>query len=385
MNLVLTRRRLNAAAAGLLLLFSLAGYLPVLGPQKLSAQAANERLVSIFDGQKEQTVLTKAATVREALQRAGVSLTPADAVEPGLDTVLSGGNYNVNVYRARPVAVVDGPSVTVVLSPYKSPKQIAEQAGLTVYPEDVLSISRTDNVLKYGTATQKVIINRATPVNIVLYGKAVAARTRAADVAGLLREKQIQPGLQDSLSLPASQPISAGMSVEIWRNGIQTVNQEEPVDFSTRQIRSADQPVGFRQVQTAGRPGKKLVTYEIDMKNGREISRRIIQSVVTQPPAEQVEVIGIRPLNVFSGGLSEAMARLRQCEAGGRYDRNSGNGYYGAYQYNLSTWANWGGYRYPHQAPPAVQDAKALETYQRRGWQPWPACSRSLGLQDIYR
>ncbi len=78
---------------------------------------------------------------------------------------------------------------------------------------------------------------------------------------------------------------------------------------------------------------------------------------------------------------AENMARLRLCEAGGIYSRNSGNGYYGAYQYNLSTWANYGGYKYPHLAPAAVQDAKFLETFSRRGWQPWPACSRKLGLR----
>ena len=71
--------------------------------------------------------------------------------------------------------------------------------------------------------------------------------------------------------------------------------------------------------------------------------------------------------------------QLRICEAGGDYTRNSGNGYYGAYQYNLGTWANYGGYASPHLAPPAVQDAKARETQAARGWGPWPACARKLG------
>lgn len=72
--------------------------------------------------------------------------------------------------------------------------------------------------------------------------------------------------------------------------------------------------------------------------------------------------------------------QLRICEAGGDYTRNSGNGYYGAYQYDLDTWANYGGFASPHLAPPAVQDAKARETQASRGWGPWPACARKLGL-----
>jgi hypothetical protein len=77
---------------------------------------------------------------------------------------------------------------------------------------------------------------------------------------------------------------------------------------------------------------------------------------------------------------SDVWAQLRYCEAGGIYNRNSGNGYYGAYQFDLSTWGGWGGYARADLAPPAVQDAKARETQARRGWYPWPACARKLGL-----
>lgn len=76
----------------------------------------------------------------------------------------------------------------------------------------------------------------------------------------------------------------------------------------------------------------------------------------------------------------DAFAKLRMCEAGGIYNRNSGNGYYGAYQYDIGTWAGYGGYARADLAPPAVQDAKAHETQASRGWNPWPACARKLGL-----
>lgn len=70
--------------------------------------------------------------------------------------------------------------------------------------------------------------------------------------------------------------------------------------------------------------------------------------------------------------------KLRLCESGNDYAKNTGNGYYGAYQYSLSTWNNYGGFARPDLAPAAVQDAKAQADYARRGWSPWPACSKRL-------
>ena len=140
--------------------------------------------------------------------------------------------------------------------------------------------------------------------------------------------------------------------------------------------------MGYRQVKTPGVKGKKTVVFQIEQRDGKEVSRKEIQSVVISEPKKQIEVVGVKS-NI--GSIGEALAKLRQCEAGGVYTRNSGNGYYGAYQYDISTWANYGGYRLASDAPPAVQDQKAVETYNRRGWTPWPSCSRKLGLQDIYR
>lgn len=77
---------------------------------------------------------------------------------------------------------------------------------------------------------------------------------------------------------------------------------------------------------------------------------------------------------------TDVWASLRICESGGDYTRNSGNGYYGAYQFSLSSWGNFDGYARPDLAPPAVQDAKAKATEAARGWYPWPACARKLGL-----
>ena len=73
--------------------------------------------------------------------------------------------------------------------------------------------------------------------------------------------------------------------------------------------------------------------------------------------------------------------RLRRCESGGRYDINTGNGFYGAYQFVPSTWRGLGFPGMPHQAPGHMQDAAAQKLQARSGWGQWPACTRKLGLR----
>jgi len=74
-----------------------------------------------------------------------------------------------------------------------------------------------------------------------------------------------------------------------------------------------------------------------------------------------------------------AWGRLRFCESGGVYSVNTGNGFYGAYQFDLQTWETMGGTGRPSDAPYWEQDLRAKALFQTRGAQPWPICGRFLG------
>ena len=80
------------------------------------------------------------------------------------------------------------------------------------------------------------------------------------------------------------------------------------------------------------------------------------------------------------GPTVDVWARLRQCESGDDYSIDTGNGYYGAYQFSAATWHGLGYAGLPNQAPPAVQDQAAQQLQVRSGWGQWPECSRKLGL-----
>jgi hypothetical protein len=68
------------------------------------------------------------------------------------------------------------------------------------------------------------------------------------------------------------------------------------------------------------------------------------------------------------------------CESGNTYGEDTGNGYYGAYQFSLSTWYGLGFSGLPSQASPATQDRAAAELQARSGWGQWPQCAAQLGL-----
>jgi hypothetical protein len=73
--------------------------------------------------------------------------------------------------------------------------------------------------------------------------------------------------------------------------------------------------------------------------------------------------------------------RLAQCESGGNWHINTGNGYYGGLQFSASSWAWVGGHGLPHEHSRETQIAMAERLLARQGWGAWPSCSRRLGLR----
>src|SRR3954469_12590527 len=84
-----------------------------------------------------------------------------------------------------------------------------------------------------------------------------------------------------------------------------------------------------------------------------------------------------------SAAPESAWDKLAQCESGGNWKINSGNGYYGGIQFNATTWRAFGGSGMPHQASKSEQIAVAERTLAAQGWNAWPACSRKMGLHGI--
>ena len=71
---------------------------------------------------------------------------------------------------------------------------------------------------------------------------------------------------------------------------------------------------------------------------------------------------------------SAVLERISECESGGDPTTNTGNGYYGKYQFSRATWRRMGGSGNPARASEAEQDQRAAALYAREGSAPWPNC-----------
>ncbi|MGU3432239.1 transglycosylase family protein [Actinomycetes bacterium M1A6_2h] len=91
----------------------------------------------------------------------------------------------------------------------------------------------------------------------------------------------------------------------------------------------------------------------------------------------------------FSGTANAApdsdWDKLAQCEAGGNWGINTGNGFQGGLQFSPSTWTSHGGGEYAataNQASREEQITVAERVLGNQGWGAWPSCSAKLGLSS---
>ena len=257
------------------------------------AQSDSGRLITVYDRGATRSFITNAHTLSEAFKEQGIELDARDTVEPSKNEELVAPNYHVNIYRARPVVVVDGAVRLKTVSPYQTADQIAKDVGITIYDEDVTSLRPLSNFVNDGAGLE-LTITRSLSITLDLYGKKTEVRTLAKTVGDMLKEKGIVLGESGRVSVPMSTLIAQGMEVRVWREGKQTLSVDQEIPSSTQIVYDADRPIGYRAAQTAGVVGVRSISYELEIKDGVEISRVEIANIVTKNPSGQIEVIGIR-------------------------------------------------------------------------------------------
>ena len=209
----------------------------------------------------------------------------------------------------------------------------------------------------------------------------------------------------------------------------ETVDATDP--HGSVQQESSDLPEGETKVVTPGVDGVVRTTYEVTTVGGKEVSRTPVAQVVVTQKVDEVVLVGTgaakkqesKPEQSQSQGQGQSQgqaqsqgqgqtqapsessggsggsasggsaggndgsvgddvwAKLARCESGGDPKTNTGNGFYGMYQFTLETWQSLGGTGYPHEADAATQTAMAKKLQAQAGWGQWPGCADKLGLR----
>jgi hypothetical protein len=113
---------------------------------------------------------------------------------------------------------------------------------------------------------------------------------------------------------------------------------------------------------------------------GTRLPARTVARIVVLVSATVVPLFIPVVASADSDSLAAQLHRLRACESSNNYHANTGNGYYGAYQFNPSTWRAMGYGGRADRAAPRTQDDATTKLHARRGWKPWPTCARKEHL-----
>ncbi|MBQ3325873.1 G5 domain-containing protein [Candidatus Saccharibacteria bacterium] len=190
--------------------------------------------VTIHDSGKKLTVKTDAVTVIEALTRAGYSISDTDIIEPERNTIINVDNFRINIYRSRPVMVIDGKIKKYLMTASYDPETIAESAGFTIYDGDDISIAGNEHFLETGIST----------------------------------------------------------TYKITRGGGEGMTVEESIPFTERTEEDASLEPGESKIIQEGENGRKVLHYAIQFQDGVEVSRELVSEEIVKLPVEKITKVG---------------------------------------------------------------------------------------------
>lgn len=350
------------------------------------AFVGNNKTVTLNVDGKVSSIQTFGGTVDEVVKAAKVELKDADRVSPALDARVDNGSV-VNINLAKAVSIeLDGARKTVNTT-------ASDVAGL-VSELGVASSSQVSQPKEAALEVTGSFVSISTPktISVVADGKSTSTTTTAADVATVLKDAGVTVGANDRLSQPGNAPVIQDMVIKVSRvDTSKTAEATEEVPFDSVKTESADLFKGEEKVTQEGVAGSLVKTFKLVLVDGREASRTLVSSnVATAPVAEKISVgTKARPVAAPAaaaaaaapvssgptGAPNEAMwDRIAQCESGGNWAINTGNGYYGGLQFSGPTWlANGGGAYAPtaNLATKAQQIEIANRLYAKNGLSDW--------------
>ncbi len=314
-----------------------------------------------------------ALTVADVLAARGIAVGENDLVTPALDATVSDGQTVSVRFNKQLTLRVDGRAHTFDTTAATLDAALAE-APVAELGSAWLSMSPSTPLPRDGLT---VTVSTPKDVTFQLAGEATRVNTTAHTVADLLAQQGVVVGTTDRLRPAADAILAEGQKIVLDRVRVTTKTKTEKVGFKTVNRRNSALWKGESRLVTAGKPGKVRRTYEITVVNGEVTRRKVLKEVVVAKASAQVREIGTK---TASNGVGINLARaamwdrIARCESGGRWNINTGNGYYGGLQFALASWNSNGGRdfaAYPHHASRAEQITVANRYYAKAGTSPW--------------
>lgn len=344
-----------------------------------SAVAAHKTVTLNVDG-SSMTVTTMKTHVIDVVEENGFSVGDRDDLFPAADADVA-DTETIVLRRSRPLQVsLDGQGSREVWTTASTVQEALTQLSMT--DTAPAAASRATRVPLQGMSLP-VVSARTVQVNDA--GVVRTVTLPAANVAGLLEAAGVPLQQSDTVTPPASAPVTDGMHVDVTRVRVEKVVARMPLQPPNRVIEDPTMNMSRRVVEDAGIPGTQDVTFAVARVNGVETGRLPVANVVITPAREGVLRVGAKPGTevppVSNGSTWDALA---SCEAGGNWAINTGNGFYGGVQFDQNTWERNGGLRYAQRADLATREeqiAIADVTRARQGWGAWPTCSGRSGVR----
>lgn len=394
-RIIATIQRLRAQPRNLLavgLLISIVSFGTSSGhlPMSAGASAADHALISLYADGQQRLFTADDPTVGDVLKRANIKLAANDIVEPAASSLVPKGQFNINVYRARPVLVEDGIHTYHLKSAYQSPRLLALAAGLVIYPEDKFRTEMITDFVDNASVGEKVTVTRAKPLNVKVDGKVRVVRTQQDTAGAALKEAGVVLGANDTVSTPLTAPVTPGMTVGITRVTEALVTLTEVLPRPVKTIPDPTVLKGQTTVKDPGSDGQKTVTWRVHYHDGTETGREAVQVVSQTQPTTKVVVEGTKV--IFAGNVEywrpmveaaaaqygldpNMMLRIMNCESHGNASSVSSfvvNGQHptGLFQFLPSTWISAGGTA-DNILDGAVQVQIAARKMSREGTAAW--------------
>jgi len=329
------------------------------------------------DGEASE-IGTLSNTVGEVLQSEGISVGDHDVVAPGLDSPINDGT-RIAVRFGRPLAIsIDGKDKTYWVTATDVDMAL-NQLGLR-YAGAQLSASRGSSIGREG-----LDLTIVTPKNLTVKvgdHKPSKELVPALTVNEALADLEVKIDKDDKVTPDRGATLEDGDKIVVTRVRTVTRRAKVAIDFETIERSDSSMYVDQSRSVRLGVDGSRDVLFRITFENGKRTARTELTSSPISEPVEAIVRVGTkqRPVSDFASG-SSVWDELADCESGGNWAADTGNGYYGGLQFNVETWQSYGGSGYPSENSRETQIAIATKVRDANGgYGSWPACSQEMGL-----